>query len=105
MAFGILRGRGGKTVGLVKTRRLAAMQKQQRVKAGMKPPVPNSRQPKWMSEPSKLMKMAMAMGEYRVAAEGATDPEAFDFNRGEYLLCKKRYEEALVVTKGSDTSV
>ena len=47
--FGILRGRRGKTVGLVKTRRLAAMQKQQRaihlrqgyggLKAGMKPPV------------------------------------------------------------------
>ena len=56
-------------MGLVKTRRLAAMQKQQRaihlrqgyggLKAGMKPPLPNSRQPKWMSEPSKLMKMAM----------------------------------------------
>ena len=28
-----------KTMGLVKTRRLAAMQKQQRAKAGMKPPV------------------------------------------------------------------
>ena len=27
-------------MGLVKTRRLAAMQKQQRAKAGMKPPVP-----------------------------------------------------------------
>lgn len=51
-------------MGLVKTRRLAAMQKQQKAKAGMKPPLPNSRQPKWMSEPSKLMKMAM--GEYRV---------------------------------------
>ena len=37
--FGILRGRRGKTVGLVKTRRLAAMQKQQRAKAGMKQPV------------------------------------------------------------------
>ena len=37
--FGILRGRRGKTVGLVKTRRLAAMQKQQRAKAGMKPPM------------------------------------------------------------------
>ena len=47
--FGILRGRRGKTVGLVKTRRLAAMHppsprlrrtgKQQRAKAGMKPPV------------------------------------------------------------------
>jgi len=82
-------------MGLVKTRRLAAMQKQQRAKAGMKPPLPNSRQPKWMSEPSKLMKMAMAMGDYRVAMERATDPESFDFNRGEYLLCKKRYEEAL----------
>ena len=69
------------------------MQKQQRAKAGKKPPLPNSRQPKWMSEPSKLMKMAM--GEYRVAMERATDPESFDFNRGEYLLCKKRYEEAL----------
>ena len=64
-------------------------------KAGKKPPLPNSRQPKWMSEPSKLMKMAMAMGECRVAMERATDPESFDFNRGEYLLCKKRYEEAL----------
>ena len=40
------------------------MQKQQKAKAGMKAPLPNSRQPKWMSEPSKLMKMAM--GEYRV---------------------------------------
>lgn len=28
-------------MGLVKTRRLAAMQKQQRAKAGMKPPMPN----------------------------------------------------------------
>ena len=37
--FGILRGRRGKTVGLVKTRRLMAMQKQQRAKAGMKMPV------------------------------------------------------------------
>ena len=37
--FGIIRGRRGKTVGLVKTRRLAAMQKQQRAKAGMKPPL------------------------------------------------------------------
>ena len=27
---------------LVKTRRLAAMQKQQKAKAGMKPPMPNS---------------------------------------------------------------
>ena len=53
-------------MGLVKTRRLAAMQKQQKAKAGMKPPLPNSRQPKWMSEPSKLMKMAMAMGECRM---------------------------------------
>ena len=35
-------------------------------KAGMKAPLPNSRQPKWVSEPSKLMKMAMAMGECRV---------------------------------------
>ena len=35
-------------------------------KAGLKPPMPNKRHPKWMSEPSKLMKMAMAMGEYRV---------------------------------------
>ncbi len=38
--FGILRGRRGKTVGLVKNRRLMAMQKQQRAKAGMKPPMP-----------------------------------------------------------------
>ena len=38
-SFGIIRGRRGKTVGLVKTRRLAAMQKQQRAKAGMKPPL------------------------------------------------------------------
>ena len=53
-------------MGLVKTRRLAAMQKQQRAKAGKKPPLPNSRQTKWMSEPSKLMKMAMAMGECRM---------------------------------------
>ena len=37
--FGIIRGRRGKTVGLVKTRRLAAMQKQQRAKAGVKMPV------------------------------------------------------------------
>ena len=37
MAFGILRG-GEEDMGLVKTRRLAAMQKQQRAKAGMKPP-------------------------------------------------------------------
>ena len=35
--FGILRGRRGKTVGLVKNRRLMAMQKQQRAKAVMKP--------------------------------------------------------------------
>jgi hypothetical protein len=62
-------------------------------KAGKKPPLLNNRPPKWMSEPSKLMKMAM--GEYRVAMESATDLESFDFNRGEYLLCKKRYEEAL----------
>ena len=53
-------------MGLVKTRRLAAMQKQQKAKAGMKPPLPNSRQTKWMAEPSKLMKMAMAMGECRM---------------------------------------
>ena len=79
----------------MKTRRLAAMQKQQKAKAGMRPPMPNRRLPKWMSAPSKLMKMAMALGEYRVAMESATDPESFDFNRGEYLLCKKRYEEAL----------
>jgi len=31
-------GEGGHRMGLVKTRRLAAMQKQQRAKAGMKPP-------------------------------------------------------------------
>ena len=37
--FGILRGRRERLVGLVKTRRLAAMQKQQRAKAGMRPPV------------------------------------------------------------------
>ena len=36
VAFGILRGRE-ESMGLVKTRRLAAMQKQQRAKAGMKP--------------------------------------------------------------------
>ena len=30
-------------MGLVKTRRLAAMQKQQRAKAGMKPPKPKAR--------------------------------------------------------------
>ena len=34
-------------MGLVKTRRLAAMQKQQRAKAGMKPPVKNVL---WVSE-------------------------------------------------------
>ena len=79
----------------MKTRRLAAMQKQQKAKAGMRPPMPNRRLPKWMSAPSKLMKMAMALGEYRVAMERATNTESFDFNRGEYLLCKKRYEEAL----------
>ena len=33
-------------------------------KAGKRPPLPNSRQTKWMSEPSKLMKMTM--GECRV---------------------------------------
>lgn len=71
------------------------MQKQQKAKAGMRPPMPNRRLPKWMSAPSKLMKMAMALGEYRVAMERATNTESFDFNRGEYLLCKKRYEEAL----------
>ena len=32
-------GEGGHRMGLVKTRRLAAMRKQQRAKAGMKPPV------------------------------------------------------------------
>jgi hypothetical protein len=37
--FGIIRGRRGKTVGLVKTRRLAALRKQQRAKAAMKPPM------------------------------------------------------------------
>ena len=79
----------------MKTRRLAAMQKQQKAKAGMRPPMPNRRLPKWMSAPSKLMKMAMALGEYRVAMERATNTESFDFNRGEYLLCNKRYEEAL----------
>ena len=42
------------------------MQKQQKAKAGKKPPLLNSRPPKWMSEPSKLVKMAMAMGEYRM---------------------------------------
>ena len=31
-------------MGLVKTRRLAAMQKQQRAKAGMKPPAPKQTQ-------------------------------------------------------------
>ncbi len=36
---GSLRGRRGNAMGLVKTRRLAAMQKQQRAKAGMKMPV------------------------------------------------------------------
>ena len=30
-------------MGLVKTRRLAAMQKQQRAKAGMKPPMPKDK--------------------------------------------------------------
>ena len=35
-------------------------------KVGMRPPMPNKRLPKWMSAPSKLMKMAMALGEYRV---------------------------------------
>ena len=39
--FGILRAEGERLVGLVKTRRLMAMQKQQRAKAGMKPPVKN----------------------------------------------------------------
>lgn len=34
-------GEGGHRMGLVKTRRLAAMQKQQRAKAGMNPPVGN----------------------------------------------------------------
>ena len=71
------------------------MQKQQKAKAGMRPPMPNKRLSKWMSAPSKLMKMAMALGEYRVAMERATNTESFDFNRGECLLCKKRYEEAL----------
>ncbi len=40
------------------------MQKQQNAKAGKKAPLPNSRQPKWILEPSKLMEMAM--GECRV---------------------------------------
>ena len=38
-------------MGLVKTRRLAAMQKQQRAKAGIKPPMPKD---KW--KPAKIHK-------------------------------------------------
>ena len=37
--FGIMYAQKGMYMGLVKTRRLMAMQKQQRAKAGMKPPV------------------------------------------------------------------
>ncbi len=37
-------------MGLVKTRRLAAMQKQQRAKAGMKPPVKKGLSPHFPSE-------------------------------------------------------
>ena len=38
-------------MGLVKTRRLAAMQKQQRAKAGMKPPMPKDKR-----HPEKIYK-------------------------------------------------
>ena len=57
--FGILRGRRGKTVGLVKTRRLAAMQKQQRAKAGMKPPVGKGA---WKGNGSSLLRSGGSSG-------------------------------------------
>jgi hypothetical protein len=44
-------GRNEDVMGLVKTRRLMAMQKQQRAKAGMKPPMPKD---KW--KPAKIHK-------------------------------------------------
>ena len=79
-------------MGLVKTRRLMAMQKQQKAKAGMKPPMPKRPLPSWSSKPSNLMKMVQAIGEYRMAMESTTDPESIDFNRGEYLFWKERFE-------------
>ena len=86
-------------MGLVKTRRLAAMQKQQKAKAGMRPPLSKNRLGEGVRGSSRLMTMAQAMGEYRSAMQGATDPESVDFNRGEYMLWKQRYEEELMRMK------
>ena len=44
-------------MGLVKTRRLAAMQKQQRAKAGMKPPVKKGQ---WKGNGSSLLRSGFA---------------------------------------------
>lgn len=45
-------------MGLVKTRRLAAMQKQQRAKAGMKPPV--GKKAAWKGNGSSLLRSGFA---------------------------------------------
>jgi len=44
-------------MGLVKTRRIAAMQKQQRAKAGMKPPVGKAQ---WKGNVSSLLRSGFA---------------------------------------------
>ena len=46
-------------MGLVKTRRLAAMQKQQRAKAGMKPPM---KKDKWKGNVSSLLRTGGSSG-------------------------------------------
>ena len=47
-------------MGLVKTRRLAAMQKQQRAKAGMKPPV--GKKGAWKGNGSSLLRSGGSSG-------------------------------------------
>ena len=50
--------REARIMGLVKTRRLAAMQKQQRAKAGMKPPV--GKKAAWKGNGSSLLRSGFA---------------------------------------------
>ena len=93
-------------MGPVKTRRLAAMQKQQRAKAGKKPPLPNSRQPKWMSNaagtgPAKPLKNGPFVGPVPKSSEKMASFGAFDdWNCEDFSSCDDRQLSNRMILKG-----
>ncbi len=76
-------------MGLVKTRRLAAMQKQQKAKAGMKPPMPKTLPP---TKKADLGVFLRAQRELALMREQARRDD--EFNSAIDRLCGIRRDEA-----------